>query len=159
MLLLCKICALVIKLLTTAETNLYLHKRFTEVNPERNESVALLLELSENLVYLVLMHEKLTVSEGVLVEDITLLIRIDMHALDEDLAVSYAAVSLLDGALAQSQGLYFGTRKLDAALVSLVYKIIVTCFFVQGNYLVTCLFLSHAYSSFLRMEGKYITFF
>lgn len=142
-----KIGTFIVQLLTAAEAYLHLYKRFSEVNSEGNQSVALLLELSHQLVYLILMHEKLSVTESILVEDIALLIGIYMHSENIDLAVSDAAVGLFDGALAHTKGLDLSAGKFDAALKGFVHKIIVICFFIVGNKLCAFFFsvISHIY--------------
>ena len=49
------------------------------------------------------MEEELAVAQRVLVKDVALLVRIHMHAVDEDLSVFYVAEGFLDGALAEAE--------------------------------------------------------
>lgn len=103
LLLLREVRALVVELLASAEADLNLHEGAAEVDAERDESVAVFLQLAEDLIDLGLMEEELAVAQRVLVKDVALLVRIHMHAVDEDLSVFYVAEGFLYGALAEAE--------------------------------------------------------
>ena len=71
------------------------------------------------------MEEELAVAQRVLVKDVALLVRIHMHAVDEDLSVFYVAEGFLDRALAEAEGLDLCARELDAALEGLIHEVVV----------------------------------
>ena len=103
LLLLCEVCALVVELLASAEADFDLYEGATEVDAERNESVAVFLQLAEDLIDFSLMEEKLTIAQRVLVKEVAFFVRVDMHTVDENLTVFYIAEGFLDGALAEAK--------------------------------------------------------
>ena len=117
--------ALIVELLASAEADFDLHEGAAEVDAERDEGVAVLLQLAEDFIDLGLMEEELAVAQRVLVKDVALLVRIHMHAVDEDLSVFYVAEGFLDGALAEAEGLDLCARELDAALEGLIHEVVV----------------------------------
>ena len=76
------------------------------------------------------MHEKFFVAQRVVVEDISLFIRADVHSNGVELAVLYRAVRILEVDSTGPDALDLGTTKRYAGLVIVVHKIIVSGFSV-----------------------------
>ena len=79
------------------------------------------------------MEEEFAVAQRVLVKDVALLVRIHMHAVDEDLSVFYVAEGFLDGALAEAEGLDLCARELDAALEGFIHEVVVVGLLIIGD--------------------------
>jgi len=63
---------------------------------QRYKSQTLLLYRTVKTVYLTLVHKQSAYSHRVTVEDVSLLIGADMHTVDENLALIYAAPAVLE---------------------------------------------------------------
>lgn len=76
------------------------------------------------------MKQQLFGPKRVFVEDIALLIRADVHAIDDHLAVLDPDKRLFDTAFAHAQGLYLRPVQLDPGLETLLKKIVMPGFFI-----------------------------
>ena len=88
------------------------------------------------------MQQQLFHAQRILIKDISLLVRGDVHAIHENLRILDADERLLDAALPHAQGLHFRAVERDTALILLLYKIVMICLLVVGNQL-HCLILCH----------------
>ena len=70
----CHIITLVVKLFTFAKSDLNLNSRTLEIYRDRNERKPVLLDLSEELHYLLLVHEQPAYSQRVFVENIAVVV-------------------------------------------------------------------------------------
>ena len=129
-----------------------------EVDAERDEGVAVLLQLAEDFIDLGLMEEELAVAQRVLVKDVALLVRIHMHAVDEDLSVFYVAEGFLDGTLAEAERLDLCARELDAALEGLVHEVVVVGFLIICDELGAFFFSMICHSVTSIVMGAYTLF-
>ena len=93
------------------------------------------------------MHEQLSHAKRVLVEDIALFVRRNVHAAHKDLAVLKGAVAVLQVDVSLTDGLYLGACKLNACLVFFLDKVVMPCFFVRSNLLCAFFINSHGKTS------------
>ena len=96
------------------------------------------------------MHEQLTHAQRVLIEDVALFIRRNVHAAHENLTVLERTVGIFEIDLSQTDRLYLGTRKLDARFILFLDKVVMPCLFVGRNLLCACLL----YTSAVRYADK-----
>lgn len=76
------------------------------------------------------MEEKLSVSKRILVENISPLIGVDVHAYDETLSISNLTKGLLNGSLSEAERFDFRSEKLNAAFKAFLHEKIMESFFV-----------------------------
>ena len=130
---------LIVKLLSFGQSNLHFYKTSFEVYFHWNNRVSFLRDLTDHLLNLFLVHQKLAPPERIFVENISLFIWADMHTIEDHLPIFNMDKGFLDAALAHAHGLYFGSSKSDTGFKSLFEKIIVIDFFIVG-YLLLRLF-------------------
>ena len=123
---------LIVKLLSFGQSNLHFYKTSFEVYFHWNNRVSFLRDLTDHLLNLFLVHQKLARPERIFVENISLLIWADMHTIEDHLPIFNMDKGFLDAALAHAHGLYFGSSKSDTGFKSLFEKIIVIDFFIVG---------------------------
>ena len=124
--------ALVVQLFTAAKTDLDLDVRSAEIQRQRDQRKSLLRNKAVQLHDLTLVHEQLFVAQRILVKDIPLLIRADVHALDKDLTVLDVTVRILQIHSAIANALDLCTVQSDTCLVFLVHKVFVPRLFILG---------------------------
>src|SRR5699024_1267948 len=90
-----------------------------------NDGIALLHDAGVELADLRLVQEELLGPQGILVEDVSVVVRADVHALDKGLAVADLDVAVLEVALARADGLDLRAKELDARLQLILYEVIV----------------------------------
>ena len=117
--------ALIIQLFALAQAKLDLYPAVLEIKRQRDQRHALLHNTGIELCYLALMHEKPAGSHGVLIENVSLLIRAYMQRPHKKLAVFNGAVAVLHIHRARAQGFDLRSGKLNARLVALKDKVIV----------------------------------
>ena len=127
---LCDGCALIVLFLTLGETDLDFHQSALQVHFKRHECESLLLDGADQTAYLSLVHEELPHAERVLVEDISLLVGVNVHAVDEHFPVFDIDPALLDRALAEAQGFDLRAEELNAGLKALQNKIVEAGFLI-----------------------------
>ena len=137
---LCSGFALVVQLFALAQAQLNLDARVLKVQRQRNQRISLLLGLAEQRHDFLFVHQQLALAQRVFVEDVSHLIRADVHALDKDFAVAEDAVRILQAYRALTNRLDLCAEQLNAAFISLLNEIIVSGFFV-GGYLLCAFFL------------------
>ena len=135
------------QLFAFAQTDFNLHARAFEINRQRNDRIAVLLGLAEQVDDLALVHEQLTHAQRVLIEDIAFFVRRNVHAAHENLTVLERTVGILEIDLSQTDGLYLGTRKLDARFILFLDKVVMPCLFVGRNLLCALFVNSHGETS------------
>ena len=128
--LLCQRSALVVELFTFGKADLHLDEASLEIDAQRHDRVALFGSASREPVDLGAVQQKFPRAERILVENIALFVRTDVHAVDDDLPAVCPDKGLFDGALAHAQGLHLGAGQLNAGFVGVLDKVIVVCFFV-----------------------------
>ena len=70
-----------------------------------------------------------------------------MHAAHENLTILERTVGILEIDLSQTDGLYLGTRKLDARFILFLDKVVMPCLFVGRNLLCALFVNSHGETS------------
>lgn len=76
------------------------------------------------------MEQEFADTQGILIENISLFIRADMHPQDHHLVVDDPDKGLLDAAFSHPQGLHLRPGKGNPALEFIVDKVIKICFFI-----------------------------
>ena len=99
--------SLIVKLFASAKTDLHFGPFTLEVYGKRNQSIAFLTHLAKEAHDLFFVHQKLACAVGIAVEDVTLLVRTDMHAEDQQFAVVYSAKGILEVDCTLSERFYF----------------------------------------------------
>ena len=90
--------------------------------------------------------KEVALAQGIPVEDVSLLVRRNMHAERKHLSPIKAAIGILEIDSSLPDTLDLGAKKGDSRLVFFIYKIVVPSLFVLGNDLNTFFFLiSHNY--------------
>lgn len=135
--------ALVVKLLTDAKSNFHFNSASREIKGEWNESVSLASDETEELEYLLFVHQELFWAKRIAVKDVALLVRADVNAVCEHLAVINAAKGILEVDSSAPNALDFGAEKLDSRLVGVLDEVIVAGFFVLRYYLFGFFFVRH----------------
>ena len=79
------------------------------------------------------MHQELAVAKGVVVEDVPLLVRADVHADEEELAVLDRGVRIAQVDPAGAEGLHLGPGKGDAGLQRLLDVVVVVGLLVLSD--------------------------
>ena len=129
-----QILALIIVMLAAGQRELQLRAAMLEVDLERHEGEALLACLAEQLDDLRLVHQELARAQRIVIEDIPLLIRADMHMLDENLAILDDSIAVLEIGLAGPQGFDLCPLQSQPCLKGLMDEKIMTCLAVlAGN--------------------------
>ena len=123
---------LIIQLLSFCQGDLNLHETSLEIDFHRNDGVTLLSNLAQHLLDFLLVHQKLAWTKRILVKDIPLLIRADMHTIQDHLSILNMDERFLDTAFAHAHGFHFRTCHGDTGFESLFEKIIVINFLVVG---------------------------
>ena len=124
---------LVVILLALAQADLHLHLGVLEIDAQGHQCVAVLLDESVELADLPLVHQQPPVPVRVPVEDVAMLVWRDVHAVDEQLAVLYSAVGVLQVHRARTDGFDLRAAQLDACLVLILHEVIVVGFAVLGR--------------------------
>ena len=105
---------LVVVLLAPAQADLQLHPGVLEVDAERDQGQAVLLHHGLQLADLPLVHQQPPGADGVFVEDVSLFIGGDVHAVDIDLPVLGDAEGVLQVQGPGPDGLDLRPGQLDA---------------------------------------------
>ena len=87
---------LVVKLFALAQTHLHLYHRPFEIHGYRYQSKSLLLDLAEKLHDLLFVHKQPADSHRIAVENISMIVRRNMHTLDPKLSVVNRAPAVLE---------------------------------------------------------------
>ncbi len=103
-------------LLAAAEGELHLRLSAGEVQLERHEGQAFLLDGPDQALDLLAVQQQLAGPHGVVIPGAALLVWRDVHPLQPDLAAPDAAEGLLDGRLAAPERLDLGSGEDDARL-------------------------------------------
>ena len=117
--------ALVVVLLALAHAQLDLHARVLEIDRERDEGVAVLLDERMELVDLTLVQQQPLGAVGVVVEDVALVVGRDVHGVDHGLAVFHNAVAVLEVERSRADGLDLRPLQLDTGLETVLHKVVV----------------------------------
>ena len=121
---------LVMQLFSLRKTDLQFHAGILQVNGKLYKGVSVLLDLRIQFVDLPAMHQQPPGPERILIEDIALLIRRDMHTVDKHLAVFKVAEGILQIDLSLTNGLDLGADEFDAGFVTLLNEIIMECLWI-----------------------------
>ena len=133
---------LVIELFAPRQADLYLDHGVLEIDREGDQGIALLGDLANHLPDLISVEKELADPERIPVEDVSLLIGADVHAIDEHLPLFLPDEGLLDGTPAHADRLDLRADQGDPGLVFFFYKIIVIRLLVVGDQL-RSFFLCH----------------
>ena len=128
---LCYGLALIIELFASRYADLKLcHALFVKVQAERDERQALLRECRVYLSDLAPVEQELARTHRVYIIYIAVVVRADVHAVYEYLAVLDLCIAFLEVYASLADGFYLCACQDDARLVFFFYKIIVKCFLV-----------------------------
>ena len=114
---------LVIELFALAQRDLDLDAGVFQINGERNDGVAVELDLGGQPLDLTLVHEQAARADRVLIEDVALFIGADMHLPHPELSVLHAAPGVLEVQGAKPDGLDLRAEQLNARLEALLDEI------------------------------------
>ena len=89
------------------------------------------------------MEKELPDPKRIFIENISLLIRADMHTIDVDLAIVHTDKRLLDTALAHPERFYLSPMECNSRLIGIQNKIIMVCLLIIGDHLPVCLCHMH----------------
>ena len=103
----CHILALVMELLTFTQADLHLDVGTLEIKGQRDQRIALLFHQTKQPQDLFFVHQQSAHTQRILIEDVTLLIRADMHLLDQQLTVFDVAPGILQVGAMSAQSLLF----------------------------------------------------
>ena len=92
------------------------------------------------------MQQQFPDAQRVFIEYVALLVRTDVHAVDEYLITLNADEGLLDAAFSHAEGFYFRTCKCNSRLISIQDKIVMIRLFIVRNHLALRFCLSHLLS-------------
>ena len=137
----CNVIAFVIQLFTFAQSQFHLDPGIFKVQGKRNQCQTFLLKRSIQLENFTLVHQHLARTNRVLVKDVALFIGGNMHLLDKQFPVLNVTPAVLEVDLSLAQRFDLGTKQFDAGLVSLLYKIVMSCFSIDCDGL--CSWLPH----------------
>ena len=126
----CHVLALVVELFALAQADLHFNFAVLKVEAYGNQRIAGLLYDPVKAVDFLFVHKQLPYAHRVAVEDIAVLIRRDVHSVDEDLSVNYRAPAVLQVHSAQPYRLDLGAAELNPCLIAFIYKIIMMRLFV-----------------------------
>ena len=146
---------LIIELLALGQADLQLDPGPLEVDGQRDEGIAVLLDPAEEPHDLPLVHQQPAGAAGVLVEDVPLLIGADMHPKDRYLPILDQAEGVLQVHIAQTDGFDLCARQLDPSLIPLLDGIVVECLVVFGDDLHPIAHSGHL--ALLGQSSNYIT--
>src|ERR1035437_5042938 len=132
--------ALVPRLLAFDQRHLDLGAPVPEVEAERDQGQSLFADLAVELDDLAPVHQQAAAARGLVVLPIARLPRLDVHVLEEGLAVLNADEAVLDVDLAGSERLDLGAEELEAGLDLVEDEVLVKRGPVVGNRLLA---LSH----------------
>ena len=131
--LVCGVLPLVIQLFALAEGDLDLHAGILQIDGNRNNRVAVELDLLEQAHDLALMHQQAARAHRVFVEDVALLIGADVHLTQPELTVLDLTPCVLEVQRAETNGLDLRAEQLDAGLEAFLNKIFVKRLLVFRN--------------------------
>jgi hypothetical protein len=120
-------------LLPLAQCEGHLGPAVLEVELERHQGQAALLDGADQLLDLAPVKEELAGADGVMIVAVALLVRSDVHAFEKYLTVLYPGVGFADRGLSVPEGLHLGPREHDAGLPGLEYMVVMGCLGVAGN--------------------------
>ena len=128
---LCYRLALIIELFASCYADLKLcHALFVKIQAERDERQALLRERRVYFSDLAPVEQELARAHRVYIIYVAVIVRADIHAVYEYLAVLDLGVAFFQVYAALADRFYLRTCQDDARLVFFFYKIIMKCFFV-----------------------------
>ena len=102
----CDILTLVIELLTFCEADLHLCKTTLEIDTQRNKRIALLCNLSDQLVDLCKVQQQFELTKRILIENVPFLLWADVHTVNDHFSVFDADKRFLNAAFPHAQRLY-----------------------------------------------------
>ena len=115
--------ALVVQLLALAQPQLDLHAAVLEIHPQRDQRHAVLHDARVETHDLALVHQEAPRPHRVAVEDVAVLIRGDVHAAHEQLAVLDGAEGILQIHTAGADGLDLRPAQLDPGFKTLEHEV------------------------------------
>lgn len=136
--------ALVIELLALCQRNIKLDILPGKMHVKRHKRIPVACNLSQKTEYLSLVQKKPSYTQGILVENVSLFVRRDVHPVDEQLPAVYLAVAFLKIYLSLTDAFYFCSAQLYARLDFFFYEILVVRLLVLCEYS-RALFLHNPY--------------
>src|SRR4051794_36662086 len=127
------VAALVALLLAAADGELELRAAVLEVEPRRDDSQPLLLDLTDEGLDLASVEQQLAVAAGLVVRDVPLRVLVDVRADQPDLAVAKIRVGLGERDASVAQRLDLGPGELEARLEAVEQVVIVPGTAVFGD--------------------------
>lgn len=141
---LCRRLTFIVELFTLCQRNIKLDILPRQMHVKGHDGVSVAGNLSKKTQYLPLVQKKLSDTQRVLVENIALFIRRNMHPVYEHLPIVYLAVAFLKIYLSLTNAFYLCSAQFDARFDFFFYEILVMCFLVLCEYS-RALFLHNPY--------------
>lgn len=129
----CHVITLVVELFTLAKPYLDFHHRTLEIYRYWYKRKPLLLDLAQKVHYLLFVEQKLPDPHGVAIENVTVVVRRNVHTLYPKLAVVYRTPAIFQVNAAAAYGFDFRAYKLNSRLVAVEDKIFMPRLAVFGN--------------------------
>ena len=130
----------VVKLFALAQAHLDLHPAALEVDAQGDQGIAVLLDLAEQAHDLALVHQQTAGAAGIHIEAVAVVVRGDVHLIEDELAVLDAAPGILQIQGTLTNGFDLRAHQFDAGLIFLFDEVFVPGLPVGGHDLDAVLF-------------------
>ena len=124
---------LIVKLFAFAQTNLNLDIGALKIKRKRDQRIPLLFHKTKKAQDLAFMHQQAPHTHRILVEDISFLIRADMHLLDQQFTVFNITPGILQVRTVLPKGFHLSSSQFNPCLIGLFHKIGMTYLTVFTN--------------------------